>query len=67
VAPGFIETRMTEAMPLAVREVARRFNSLKQAGQADDVAQGVAFLLSDASSCINGQTIRVCGQNFLGR
>jgi 3-oxoacyl-[acyl-carrier protein] reductase len=58
---------MTEAMPLAVREVARRFNSLKQAGQADDVAQGVAFLLSDAPSCINGQTIRVCGQNFLGR
>ena len=67
VAPGFIETRMTEAMPLAVREVARRFNSLKQAGQADDVAQAVAFLLSDASSCINGQTLRVCGQNFLGR
>ena len=67
VAPGFIETRMTEAMPLAVREVARRFNSLKQAGQADDVAQAVSFLLSDASSCINGQTLRVCGQNFLGR
>lgn len=67
VAPGFIETRMTESMPLAVREVARRFNSLKQAGQPDDVAQAVAFLLSEASSCLNGQTLRVCGQNFLGR
>lgn len=67
VAPGFIETRMTESLPLAVREVARRFNSLKQAGQADDVAQAVAFLLSDASSCVNGQTLRVCGQNFLGK
>jgi len=67
VAPGFIETRMTEAMPLTVREVARRFNSLKQAGQPDDVAQAVAFLLSDASTCINGQTLRVCGQNMVGR
>lgn len=66
VAPGFIETRMTEKMPLPIREVARRLNSLKQAGQPDDVAQAVAFLLSEASSGINGQTLRVCGQNFLG-
>lgn len=67
VAPGFIETRMTQAMPLAVREVARRFNSLKQGGEPDDVAQTVAFLLSDAASCINGETIRVCGQNLIGK
>jgi 3-oxoacyl-[acyl-carrier protein] reductase len=67
VAPGFIETRMTEAMPLAVREVARRFNSLKQAGEADDVAQAVTFLLSDAAMAINGETLRVCGQNFVGQ
>lgn len=67
VAPGFIETRMTEAMPLAVREVARRFNSLKQAGEPDDVAQAVTFLLSDAAMAINGETLRVCGQNFVGQ
>ncbi len=67
VAPGFIETRMTQAMPVAVREVARRFNSLKQAGEPDDVAQAVTFLLSDVSACINGETIRVCGQNLIGR
>ena len=67
VAPGFIETRMTQAMPLAVREVARRFNSLKQAGEPDDVAQAVMFLLSDASACVNGETLRICGQNFIGR
>ena len=67
VAPGFIETRMTESMPLAVREVARRFNSLKQAGEPDDVAQAVVFLLSDAAAGINGETLRVCGQNLIGR
>lgn len=67
IAPGFIETRMTQAMPLAVREVARRFNSLKQAGEPDDVAQAAVFLLSDASASVNGETIRVCGQNLIGR
>jgi len=67
IAPGFIETRMTETMPIAIREVARRFNSLKQAGQPDDVAQAVTFLLSDAATCINGETLRVCGQNIVGR
>ena len=66
VAPGFIETRMPEAMPLAVREVARRFNSLNQAGEPDDVAQAVMFLVSQAGACINGQVIRVCGQNLIG-
>jgi 3-oxoacyl-[acyl-carrier protein] reductase len=67
VAPGFIETRMTDAMPMTVREVARRFNSLKQAGVPDDVAQAVVFLLSDAAAGINGETLRVCGQNLIGR
>jgi 3-oxoacyl-[acyl-carrier protein] reductase len=67
VAPGFIETRMTQAMPVAVREVARRLNSLKQGGEPDDVAQAVTFLLSDVAACVNGETIRVCGQNFIGR
>jgi 3-oxoacyl-[acyl-carrier protein] reductase len=67
VAPGFIATRMTDGMPMAIREVARRFNSLKQAGEPDDVAQAVVFLLSDASSSLNGQTLRVCGQNLIGR
>ena len=67
IAPGFIETRMTNAMPLAIREVARRFNSLNQAGEVDDVAQGVTFLLSDAAAAVNGQTLRVCGQNLIGK
>jgi 3-oxoacyl-[acyl-carrier protein] reductase len=67
VAPGFIETRMTNAMPRSVKELARRFNSLKQGGEPDDIAQAVVFMLSEASSSMNGETLRVCGQNFLGR
>lgn len=66
VAPGFIETRMTAEMPLAVREVARRFNSLNQGGLPDDVAEAVTFLMSTAASGINGQVLRVCGQNLIG-
>lgn len=67
VAPGFIETRMTQAMPMAVREVARRLNSLKQGGEPDDIAQAVVFLLSDAAIGVNGETLRVCGQNIVGK
>ena len=44
VAPGFIETRMTAAMPLAIREAGRRMNSLRQGGLPVDVAETVAFL-----------------------
>src|SRR5581483_3421611 len=39
VAPGFIETQMTAAMPLATREVGRRMNSLSQGGLPRDVAE----------------------------
>jgi 3-oxoacyl-[acyl-carrier protein] reductase len=67
VAPGFIDTRMTQAMPMAVREVAKRLNSLKQGGEPDDIAQAVVFLLSDASLPVNGETLRVCGQNIVGK
>jgi 3-oxoacyl-[acyl-carrier protein] reductase len=67
VAPGFIETRMTKAMPVGIREVARRLNSLKQGGEPDDIAQAVVFLLSEASAGISGQTLRVCGQSMIGK
>jgi 3-oxoacyl-[acyl-carrier protein] reductase len=66
VAPGFIETKMTEAIPLATREVGRRLNSLFQGGQPVDVAEAIAFFASPASSAITGNTIRVCGQAMLG-
>ena len=52
---------------MAVREVARRLNSLKQGGEPDDIAQAVVFLLSDAAIGVNGETLRVCGQNIVGK
>jgi 3-oxoacyl-[acyl-carrier protein] reductase len=66
VAPGFIETEMTGAMPFAVREVARRINSLQQGGLPVDVAETIAWLSQRASSGVNGQVVRVCGQNIVG-
>ena len=66
VAPGFIETQMTAAIPFATREAGRRLNSLKQGGQPVDVAEAIAFYASPASAGVNGNTIRVCGQNLLG-
>ncbi|MGN6606615.1 MAG: SDR family oxidoreductase, partial [Jatrophihabitans sp.] len=66
VAPGFIETDMTAAMPLATRQVARRLSSLQQGGLPIDIAEAVSFLSSPGAGGINGQTLRVCGQNFLG-
>lgn len=66
VAPGFIETEMTRAMPTVTREVARRLNSMQQGGLPEDVAQAVGFLASNAAAGINGQTLRVCGQSMVG-
>jgi 3-oxoacyl-[acyl-carrier protein] reductase len=66
VAPGFIETQMTAAMPLGVREAGRRLNSLRQGGLPVDVAETVAWLASPGSGGINGSVVRVCGQSLLG-
>ncbi|WP_371527859.1 3-oxoacyl-ACP reductase [Streptomyces sp. NBC_01283] len=66
VAPGFIETKMTAAVPLFIREAGRRMNSLGQGGLPVDVAETTAWLSSPASAAVNAQTIRVCGQSLLG-
>lgn len=66
VAPGFIETAMTAAIPLATREVGRRLNSLYQGGQPVDVAETIAYFASPASGAVTGNVIRVCGQAMLG-
>ncbi|MET9253157.1 3-oxoacyl-ACP reductase [Streptomyces sp. NPDC003717] len=66
VAPGFIETRMTAAVPLLVREAGRRMNSLAQGGLPVDVAETTAWLAHPASGAVNGQVVRVCGQSLLG-
>ncbi|HNH86762.1 MAG TPA: 3-oxoacyl-ACP reductase, partial [Solirubrobacterales bacterium] len=66
VAPGFIETQMTAAMPFGTREVGRRLNSLSQGGKPVDVAETIAWFASPASTGVNGNVVRVCGQNLLG-
>jgi 3-oxoacyl-[acyl-carrier protein] reductase len=66
VAPGFIETQMTAAMPIGVREAGRRMNSLRQGGLPVDVAETIAWFASPASAGVNGNVVRVCGQSLLG-
>ncbi|QYB02581.1 3-oxoacyl-ACP reductase [Rhodococcus sp. USK10] len=66
VAPGFIETAMTAAIPFATREAGRRMSSLLQGGETVDVAETVAYFASPASNAVTGQIVRVCGQSLLG-
>jgi 3-oxoacyl-[acyl-carrier protein] reductase len=66
VAPGFIETRMTASIPVAIREVARRLSALGQGGLPEDVAQTIVFLSSPGAHGITGCTLRVCGGAFIG-
>lgn len=66
VAPGFIETQMTAAVPLMIREAGRRMNSMGQGGQPVDVAEAIAWFASPASSGLTGNVVRVCGQSLIG-
>jgi 3-oxoacyl-[acyl-carrier protein] reductase len=66
VAPGFIDTKMTAAVPFFTREIGRRLNSLSQAGLPVDVAETIAWYANPASSSVNGNVVRVCGQSLLG-
>jgi 3-oxoacyl-[acyl-carrier protein] reductase len=66
VAPGFIETPMTAAMPPVPRELGRRVSSLQQGGLPIDVAEAVGWLAQPDAAGIDGQVLRVCGQSLLG-
>jgi 3-oxoacyl-[acyl-carrier protein] reductase len=66
VAPGFIETKMTAAMPMMIREAGRRMNSMAQGGLPVDVAETIAWLANPASNGVTGNVVRVCGQSLLG-
>lgn len=61
VAPGFIETEMTEALDENVVDEWRKSIPLKRGGTPEEVANAVTFLASDMSSYVTGQTISVCG------
>lgn len=67
VAPGFIETQMTAAMPITLREAGRRMNSLSQGGQPVDVAETIAWYCNPTSGGVNGNVVRVCGQSLIGK
>jgi 3-oxoacyl-[acyl-carrier protein] reductase len=66
VAPGFIITQMTAAVPFATREVGQRMNAMAQGGLPVDVAETIAWYASPGSTAVNGNVVRVCGQMMLG-
>jgi 3-oxoacyl-[acyl-carrier protein] reductase len=61
IAPGFIETEMTEVLDQKVVEEWRNSIPLKRGGSPLDVANATIFLASDMSAYVTGQTLHVCG------
>ena len=61
IAPGFIETDMTAALPQDLRDQYAKTIPLRRAGTPEDVAKVALFLASDLSSYVSGQVINVCG------
>ncbi len=61
IAPGFIDTDMTRALPENVRQEWVKMIPLRRAGTVDDVANVALFLASDLSTYVSGQVINVCG------
>lgn len=65
VAPGFIDTDMTTALPDMVKDEMLKRIPLRKLGQAEDVADAVAFLASDSAKYITGETIHVNGGMYM--
>lgn len=66
VAPGFIETQMTAAIPVGTRIGGRLLSSLQQGGETVDVAEAIAYFAAPGSQAVTGNVLRVCGQALLG-
>ena len=66
VAPGFIDTDMTRALADAQRDTLQSQIPLGRLGEPDDIAATVAFLASDSSQYITGETIHVNGGLYMG-
>src|SRR5690554_2063763 len=65
VAPGFIETDMTQDLPEAQRQAMLDMTALKRLGQPEEIAGVVAFLASDAAAYITGEVIQVNGGLYM--
>jgi 3-oxoacyl-[acyl-carrier protein] reductase len=65
VAPGFIETDMTEVLSDKVREAMLSMIPLQRAGTPQDVADTITFLASDSAAYITGQVIHVTGGMYM--
>jgi 3-oxoacyl-[acyl-carrier protein] reductase len=65
IAPGFIESDMTRAMPEAAKQGMLQLIPLKRAGRPEDVAAAALFLASGESSYITGQVLTVDGGMFI--
>lgn len=65
IAPGFINTQMTEVLPDAAKEAYKKQIPLGRFGEASDIAKTVVFLSSDAANYITGQVISVNGGLYM--
>ncbi|ASQ45818.1 3-oxoacyl-ACP reductase FabG [Legionella clemsonensis] len=65
VAPGFIDTDMTNALPEMVKDEMLKRIPMKRLGKAEDIAETVAFLASDSANYITGETIHVNGGMYM--
>ena len=65
IAPGYIQTPMTETLPEKAKEELRRMIPMERLGQPDDVAEAVLFLVSESSSYITGHVLNVNGGIYM--
>jgi len=65
IAPGYIETPMTEALPEEAKEELKRLIPMERLGKPEDVAEGALFLVSEESSYITGQVLNVNGGIYM--
>jgi len=66
VAPGFIDTDMTQSLPDLVKEELLKRIPMKRLGQPEDIAACVAFLASDSAGYLTGQTLHINGGMYMG-
>ena len=65
IAPGYIETPMTDALPDKVKEELRRLIPMDRLGKPEDVAEAVLFLVSESANYITGQVLNVNGGIYM--